>query len=375
MVTIAFTGGGTGGHIYPGLAIIERLKEKLAGQEYRLLWIGSNTGMDRSIVEGAGLEFFGIPAGKLRRYVSLKTIPDIFRVAAGFFASRRILKEQGVSLLFSKGGFVSVPPCAAAASLGIPVFTHESDFSMGLATRLNLRFVRKTNGRVFIAYADTAKFLAKSRLSKEQVIVSGNPVRPVFRSADPAKGRAFLGLGQDERVLLVLGGSQGARELNMLVRGAISDLRLFYTVVHQYGPAQDWDMPKEQGYIPLPYIKKEMPHVLAAAELVLGRSGAGTVWESAALGKPMVLIPLCGSGTRGDQVENARFFEKKGAALVLVGDDARSETLSGLVKLLEDPSRREAMAAAARKIGSLDGTAVISDCILAEMGGKTDMKA
>jgi UDP-N-acetylglucosamine--N-acetylmuramyl-(pentapeptide) pyrophosphoryl-undecaprenol N-acetylglucosamine transferase len=364
MVTIAFTGGGTGGHIYPGLAIIEGLKEKLAGQEYRLLWIGSNAGMDRSIVEGAGLEFFGIPAGKLRRYLSLKTIPDIFKVAAGFFASRRILKGQGVSLLFSKGGFVSVPPCAAAASLGIPVFTHESDFSPGLATRLNLRFVRKTKGRVFIAYADTAKYLAKSRLAKEQVIVSGNPVRSAFRSADPVKGRAFLGLGKDEKALLVLGGSQGARELNTLVRGAISDLRRHYTVVHQYGPAQDWDLPKAQGYIPLPYIKEEMPHVLAAAELVLGRSGAGTVWESAALGKPMVLIPLCGSGTRGDQVENARFFERQGAALVLLGDEAQPKNLSVLINVLaEDPLRREAMAAAANRIGNLDGTAIISDSI------------
>jgi len=136
-------------------------------------------------------------------------------------------------------------------------------------------------------------------------------------------------------------------------------------VVHQYGPAQDWDMPKEQGYIPLPYIKEEMPHVLAAAELVLGRSGAGTVWESAALGKPMVLIPLCGSGTRGDQVENARFFERQGAALVLIGEEARPETLSGLVNVLaEDPSRREVMTAAARRIGSLDGTAIISDTII-----------
>ena len=106
MVTIAFTGGGTGGHIYPGLAIVESLKEKLAGQEHRILWIGSNAGMDRSIVEGAGLEFFGIPAGKLRRYFTLKTIPDVFKVAAGFFTARRILKKQKVNLLFSKGGFV-----------------------------------------------------------------------------------------------------------------------------------------------------------------------------------------------------------------------------------------------------------------------------
>ncbi|MDR2922924.1 MAG: undecaprenyldiphospho-muramoylpentapeptide beta-N-acetylglucosaminyltransferase [Treponema sp.] len=364
MVTIAFTGGGTGGHIYPGLAIIESLKEKFPGEEYKIIWIGSNAGMDRSIVEGAGLEFFGIPAGKLRRYFTLKTIPDAFKVAAGFFASRRILKKQKVNLLFSKGGFVSVPPCAAAASLGIPVFTHESDFSPGLATRLNLRFVRKTKGSFFIAYEDTARFLAKSRLAAEQVIVSGNPVRSAFRRADPAKGRAFLGLGRDERVLLVLGGSQGARELNTLVRGAIDDLRRHYTVVHQYGPAQDWDLPRAQGYIPFPYIKEEMPHVLAAAELVVGRSGAGTVWESAALGKPMVLIPLCGSGTRGDQVENARFFERQGAAMVLVGDEAKPETLSRAVSALaQDPSRREAMANAAMGIGSLNAAAIISDCI------------
>ena len=150
-VTIAFTGGGTGGHIYPGLAVIEQVKTRLAGQDHRIFWIGSNTGMDRSIVEGAGVEFFGIPAGKLRRYFSLKTVPDAFRVGAGYCAVRSVLKKQGADILFSKGGFVSVPPCAAAASLGIPVFTHESDFSPGLATRLNLRFVRRTGGRVFTA--------------------------------------------------------------------------------------------------------------------------------------------------------------------------------------------------------------------------------
>jgi UDP-N-acetylglucosamine--N-acetylmuramyl-(pentapeptide) pyrophosphoryl-undecaprenol N-acetylglucosamine transferase len=110
MLNIAFTGGGTGGHIYPGLAVAEAIKARLQGQECRIFWIGSDKGMDRSIVEGVGLEFFGIPAGKLRRYFSLKTVPDIFRVIAGFFAARKILKKQKASILFSKGGFVSVPP-------------------------------------------------------------------------------------------------------------------------------------------------------------------------------------------------------------------------------------------------------------------------
>ncbi|MCL2602525.1 MAG: glycosyltransferase, partial [Treponema sp.] len=145
MVTIAFTGGGTGGHIYPGLAVISRLKSLLP---VRVFWIGSNAGMDRGIVESAGIEFFGIPSGKLRRYASLQNIGDIVKVGLGFLAARRILKREKPVLLFSKGGFVSVPPCAAAASLGIPVFTHESDASPGLATRINSRFAQ----RIFVPY-------------------------------------------------------------------------------------------------------------------------------------------------------------------------------------------------------------------------------
>ena len=363
MLNIAFTGGGTGGHIYPGLAVAEKLKVLFAGREHRLFWIGSNSGKDRSIVEGAGLEFFGIPAGRLRRYFSLKTVPDTFRVLAGFFAARRVLKKQKVHLLFSKGGFVSVPPCAAAALLGIPVCTHESDFSPGLATRINLRFVRKTGGRVFIAYEDTARFLPAAL--QDRITVSGNPVRPVFRNADPAKGRAFLGLAPEERILLVLGGSQGAKEINDLVCACLDDLRRYYTVVHQTGPDHALNLAREKGYIPLPYINEEMPHVLAAAELVLGRSGAGTVWEAAVSGKPMILIPLSGSGTRGDQVENARFFERAGAAVVMLGGGMETgENLSRTInELAENTNKRETMAKAAARIGCLDGAAIIGDAI------------
>src|SRR5215469_15502574 len=159
MVNIAITGGGTGGHIYPGLAVAQELSRLLSGEfaagsldnKYSLFWIGSSSGMDRSIVEEAGIEFFGIPSGKLRRYFSIKNAVDFFKVAAGFFAARKILKKEKPRLLFSKGGFVSVPPCAAAASFGIPVFTHESDFSPGLATRINIRFVLYTGGRIFTA--------------------------------------------------------------------------------------------------------------------------------------------------------------------------------------------------------------------------------
>jgi UDP-N-acetylglucosamine--N-acetylmuramyl-(pentapeptide) pyrophosphoryl-undecaprenol N-acetylglucosamine transferase len=372
MINIAFTGGGTGGHIYPGLAVAAELKKQLAGSDFRLFWIGSSSGMDRNLVEEAGIDFFGIPSGKLRRYFSLKNFFDIFKIIAGFFAARKILKKQKATLLFSKGGFVSVPPCAAAAFLNIPVFTHESDFSPGLATKINVRFVLRAGGRIFTAYEDTALFLPKT--VRDRVTVSGNPVRSGFRGADASKGRAFLGIGENERLLLVLGGSQGAREINELIRTALPQLSEIYAVVHQIGPNQEWDIDSSDKYKPYPYIKEEMPDVMAAAELILGRSGAG-IWEWAVSGKPMVLIPLRGSGTRGDQVENARYFEKAGAALVLAGDEANPQTLVNTVKTLaHNVEKRKTMAAAASKIGERDSAGIIAQAIVNEInhriGGK-----
>jgi UDP-N-acetylglucosamine--N-acetylmuramyl-(pentapeptide) pyrophosphoryl-undecaprenol N-acetylglucosamine transferase len=373
MISIAFTGGGTGGHIYPGLAVAAALEKLLSGSAAgcRIFWIGSSAGMDRSIVEGAGFAFFGVPSGKLRRYFSLRNLSDIVKIGSGFFAARRILKKERPSLLFSKGGFVSVPPCAAAAALGIPVFTHESDYSPGLATRINARFAR----RIFTAYEDTAAFFPPA--FREKVVCAGNPVRPGFRNAGDkaaeAAGRAFLGIGPDERILLVLGGSQGAREINELVRDCLPKLTEYYTVVHQTGPGQDWNVPAGERYRPYAYIREEMPPVLAAAELVLGRSGAGTVWEAAAAGKPMVLIPLRGSGTRGDQVENAAFFEKAGAAVVIKGTGDHGATVKVLAAtvaaLAEDTLLRNAMAAASARIGSRDGADFIARSLLAALPG------
>jgi len=371
MVSIAFTGGGTGGHIYPGLAAASVLK-KLLGGGLRLFWIGSSAGMDRSIVEEAGIEFFGIPSGKLRRYFSLKTAVDIFKVAAGFFAARRILKKQKARLLFSKGGFVSVPPCAAAASLNIPVFTHESDFSPGLATRINTRFVPRTGGGIFTAYEDTVNFFPKA--VRDRITVCGNPVRGEFKNADAAKGRFFLGVKDDARILLVLGGSQGAREINELVRASLPQLTEIYTVVHQVGPNQAWDIGPSEKYKPFAYIKEEMPDIMAAAELVMGRSGAG-IWEWAVCGKPMLLIPLSGSGTRGDQVENARYFEKKAAAQVLSGENVNPHELIKAVKALsQDSEKRENMAAASLMIGKLNAAETIARTLAqrASLAGKTD---
>jgi UDP-N-acetylglucosamine--N-acetylmuramyl-(pentapeptide) pyrophosphoryl-undecaprenol N-acetylglucosamine transferase len=332
------------------LALASYLKDEL---DCRIFWIGSRGGMDRSIVEGAGLDFFGIPAGKLRRNFSFQNIGDFFKVLAGFFAARKILKKEKPAILFSKGGFVSVPPCAAAASLHITVFTHESDYSPGLATKINARFAAKGMGRIFTAYPETAKGFPPQ--IREKVLALGNPVRREFKNADPQAGRNFIGAEKEDRILLVLGGSQGAGELNKLVEDVLAELTKQYLVVHQTGPAHVPAAGASARYKPYTYIKDEMPSVLASAELVLGRSGAGTIWECAAAGKPMILLPLAGSGTRGDQVENARFFEKAGAALVLTIDKRKPEDLLQKIKdVADDEEKRNAMAAASAKIGNAD---------------------
>jgi len=374
MVSIAFTGGGSGGHLYPGLAIVSRLKNLLP---CRIFWIGSNAGMDRAVIENAGIEFYGVPSGKLRRHFSLRNVSDAFRVGAGFLSARKILKRERPVLLFSKGGFVSVPPCAAAASLKIPVFTHESDYSPGLATRINTRFAE----RIFIPYRETAAFFSEKNRGK--IMVSGNPIRTEFDGADPEKGRAFLGLNGSERVLLVLGGSQGSREINELIRPALPELTKFYTVVHQTGESHLESVSEGVSefvnagkYKPFAYFKDEIPHVIATAELILCRCGANTLFECKYLNKPMVLIPFRGSGTRGDQVENARIFQEAGAAIIFSNDSSPSspEALSHLIaSLASDPEKRNAMGEA--KITEQSAAKMIANEILNKVLEKNDGSA
>ncbi len=351
---VFFTGGGTAGHIYPGLAVAEQLRllSEKEGRHLIICWIGCSKGMDKKIVTSAvtasGKQtvdmFYGIPAGKLRRYFSLKNLSDLFRVIGGYFAARHILFKNKPALLFSKGGFVSVPPCLAAKLLKIPVFTHECDFSLGLANRLNFKSAEK----MFLSYEETKNHLSKE--DQNRVLVTGNPVRPIFYSASAFAGLSFLGISVDHEkpVLLVLGGSSGARQINNLVYDNISWLCEHFIVVHQTGLLNtDEERTAEvvpafkDSYKPYAFIYKEMPDVLAAADVILSRAGANSLWEAAVLYKPMVLVPLCGAGTRGDQVDNAEFFRSKNAAEVLLGDDADSEHLKASLTQMLDNSKRE----------------------------------
>ncbi len=352
---VCFTGGGTGGHIYPGLAVVDELKTiaKNNNKDLKIFWIGCSKGMDQKIVEKAigpdgrtsADRFFGIPSGKLRRYFSIKNFSDLFRIMGGFFKAYHILRKYKPCLLFSKGGFVSVPPCLAARFLKIPVYTHECDFTLGLANRINFKSAKK----MFVSYEET-----KNRLSstdQNRVIVTGNPVRPVFYNTNADKGYEFLGLKKEnlrKPVLLVLGGSSGARQVNNLIFENIDYLCKNFTVVHQTGLVNSNENKTDElikkypdDYKAYNFIYDQMPDVLSAADIVLSRAGANSIWETAVLYKPMILIPLCGSGTRGDQVDNAEFFAQENAAIVLLGKDADKEHLvNALEKLLKAENRK-----------------------------------
>lgn len=354
ILRIAFAGGGTGGHIYPGLAVADEFRAicKKNGKTARVYWIGNSRGMDKNIVEKnvdsdgerSADFFYGIPSGKLRRYFSIQNFFDIFKIFAGFVVSFFILLRIKPYVLFSKGGFVSVPPCLAAKMLKIPVYTHECDFTPGLATRLNSRSAK----HILLSYKETEAYLSESARNKS--VVTGNPVRPVFYSADAEKGLKFLNIQKKEKpVLLVVGGSLGAKQLNNLVRENIQWLCERFVVVHQTGEknVDDAEITRDsaeirENYKPFAFIYKEMPDVISCADVVVSRSGANSIWECSVLSKAMVLVPLCGSGTRGDQEDNALFFEKNGAAVVLGRNNANSENLrTALTMFLDENTRKK----------------------------------
>lgn len=346
MIRIVCTGGGTGGHIFPGIAVIEELRSLGVTD---VIWIGARSGMDRTLLSSAGIPFIGIPSGKLRRYFSLLNFLDLFKIAAGLVSSLYHLFRLRPALVFSKGGFVSVPPCLAARILGIPLVTHECDFSPGLATRINARWAKA----VFVTYPETIQWFSPRIVARSEV--TGNPVRGVFYTANHERGLKFLKFTDNSLpILLVLGGSLGSRQINELIYADLEYLTRFFRIVHQCGSTDnDFDISVlpaqvQDRYRRLPFIGAEMPDVLATSDLVLARSGAGTVWECAVLGKPMVLIPLEKGASRGDQLENARWFEERGAAIVLTGSSVTTENLrTALVKVRDDTRMTHASAAIA----------------------------
>ncbi len=354
---VVFAGGGTAGHVFPGLAVAQRLG-------CRIIWIGSSRGVEKNLVREAGIAFRGIPAGKLRRYLSLRNLTDLLATAAGVVASLRILAREKPALLFSKGGFASVPPVFAAWLRRIPAWTHESDFDPGLATRINLRFCEK----VLVSFPETLETLPPA--GRQKAVVTGNPVRASIYCGRADRGRAFVGAPAGLPLILVLGGSLGSAFLNSVIRQSLPRLRRFF-VVHQTGEKEFESGAGRPGpgYFPAPFFRSELPDLLAAADLVVSRAGANSLAEIAALGRPSLLVPLPQSSSRGDQLRNAEVFRSRGAAVVLQEELASAEIfVSEVERLFGEPGRLAEMGRRASALATGRPDQVIADLILKRLG-------
>jgi UDP-N-acetylglucosamine--N-acetylmuramyl-(pentapeptide) pyrophosphoryl-undecaprenol N-acetylglucosamine transferase len=356
-VRIAIAGGGTGGHTSAGLAVAAVLPV-LASVE--LYWIGSRGGVEARRVPEAGISFHAIPTGKLRRYWDWQNVPDLLlRVPAGLLASRRLLRRLRADLLFATGGFVSLPPAIAARSLGVPVVVHEQTSVPGLANRIVGRLAQ----RVLLTFPP----LAGDAFPPGRVVVTGNPLRPELARGSRDEGLRLLGFRAEAPVVYLTGGAQGSHRINRAVGEVLAPILERTQLVHQCGDSaptgdRDWLARRAEALPPdlraryalRPYVGSELAHVYAAADLVVGRSGAGTVNECCHLGLPALFIPL--PGTSGDeQTANARLVESAGGARTLPQAALSPERLvEAVADLLGDRGRLTAMGERARTLAVPD---------------------
>ena len=363
-----FTGGGTAGHIIPGLAIIRELQVR----GWRAAWIGSRRPAERRLVRAARVPFYAIPAGKLRRYRSLRNLSDIAVVVAGCLHAVLLLARLRPQVLFAKGSYVSVPPVVAARLLGIPIITHESDTTPALATRINASMAHT----VLVAFAVT-RTLLPPRL-RRRVWVTGNPLRSGLEQGDAPRCRAHLKVPEGVPLLLVTGGSSGARALNELVYDALPELTRHWFVVHQTGSAWQAPAPAEKfgaavgaRYRALPFVHEGYADLLAAAEVVVSRAGANTLGELAATATPAVLVPLPRTQSRGEQLANAQLFAARGAALVLAEEHASPAALTAVLEELRcDAARRRGMAGNMARMATRDAARRIASVVVDGAGAR-----
>jgi len=320
MKKIILTGGGTAGHVTPNLALIP----KLINAGYDIEYIGSYNGIEKELVSNCNIAYHGIASGKLRRYFSLKNFSDPFRVLKGYSEAKKLIKTIKPDVLFSKGGFVSVPVVYAAAKQHVPVIIHESDMTPGLANKL----ASKMATYVCCNFPETVKYLPEGK-----GICTGSPIRSNLLLGNPNKGHEFTKIPSGKPVLLVIGGSLGAGAINTALREALDDLLPSYNIVHICGKGKmDERLAGLEGYVQYEYISNELPDVFAMADFVLSRAGANSICEFLALKKPMLLVPLSSKASRGDQILNAKSFKKQGFAEVLYEEDLNKESLVNALK-------------------------------------------
>ncbi len=315
MKRIVLTGGGTAGHVTPNLALLPHLQEKGCEVSY----IGSYDGIEKGLVETAGVPYYGISSGKLRRYFDVKNFSDPLKVLKGFFEARKLLRNLKPDVVFSKGGFVSVPVVMAAKTRRIPCILHESDITPGLANKLCIPMAKK----VCANFPETMKYLPG-----DKAVLTGTPIREELFKGSRIAGLDFCGFTANKPVIMIVGGSTGAVALNEAVRNLLPTLLRDFQIIHLCGKGKaEKEYENVGGYRQFEYISKEMKDLFAAADLVISRAGANSICELLALRKPHILVPLSAAASRGDQILNAESFEHQGFSYVLQEEDLTNDTL------------------------------------------------
>ncbi len=315
MKKIVLTGGGSAGHVTPNIALLPSLKD--AG--FEITYMGSYDGIEKKLIGDFGLPYVGISTGKFRRYLDLKNLTDPFRVIKGYSEAKKFLKEYKPDVVFSKGGFVSVPVVRAAASLNIPCIIHESDMTPGLANKMCIPVARK----VCCNFPETMK-----QLPEDKCVLTGSPIRAELALGNKLAGLNMCGFSANMPVIMVIGGSLGAANVNKAVREALPKLLTDFQVVHLCGKDKvDNLLLNTPGYKQFEYVKTELKDLFAMADLVISRAGANAICELLALKKPNILIPLPAASSRGDQLLNAKSFEAQGFSIVINEEDLTTELL------------------------------------------------
>ena len=311
---IVLTGGGTAGHVMVNLAIIPILQR----EGWTIDYIGSKNGIERELIEPIkGVTYHSISTGKLRRYFSVENFKDPFKVLKGIGQTMRILSQTKPQVIFSKGGFVSVPVLIGARLKRIPAVIHESDLTPGLANKIAVPFAKK----VLATFPETLEHLPKEKTSW-----IGAVIRPELFDGDRKRGLRFAGLTDSKPVIMVMGGSAGAQRINEAVRHQLEELTKTHQIIHICGKGNLDPTINKFGYQQFEYVNEELPDLLAATDLVISRAGANAIFEFLALEKPMLLIPLSRQASRGDQILKAEAFKKQGYAHVLFEEDLSEES-------------------------------------------------
>ena len=333
---IVLTGGGTAGHVTPNIALLPSLKA--AG--YEIWYIGSYNGIEERLIKEQNIPYYGIDSGKLRRYFDWKNFSDPLRVIHGYAQAKKILSRLKPDVVFSKGGFVSVPVVRAASALHIRTIIHESDMTPGLANRLAIPAADK----VCCSFPETLKYLPEGK-----AVLSGSPIRQELLTGERGKALELLHWDNSSKpTLLVIGGSQGSVAINNALRSDLDELLKEFRIIHLCGKGNlDPSLEGREGYVQFEYIQDELKDLFALADLVLSRAGANSICELLALRKPNLLIPLSAAASRGDQILNADSYKKQGYSMVLKEEDLTPESLLSALRQLN--ADRETYRAAMEK--------------------------